>query len=108
MLLIYVKINERLLQHMMLQGIAIAADFSKYPLATSLARIRLKAGFNISGYSATNQIILKAMKKYGLILADISGNLYISGAPDARWKNDDLRKLGQSHGSDFEVVKFNN
>jgi hypothetical protein len=72
------------------------------------ARIRLKAGFNITGYSATNQIILKAMKKYGLILADIGSNLYVSGAPDQRWNNDDLRKLGQLHGSDFEVVKFNN
>jgi hypothetical protein len=72
------------------------------------ARIRLKASFNISGFSATNQIILKAMKKYGLILADIGSNLYVSGAPDQRWNNDDLRKLGQLHGSDFEVVKFNN
>ena len=72
------------------------------------ARIRLKASFNISGYSATNQVILKAMKKYGLILADIGSNLYITGAPDERWNNDDLRKLGQLHGSDFEVVKFNN
>ena len=72
------------------------------------ARIRLKSNFDISGYSATNQIILRAMKKYGLILADIGSNLYISGAPDERWNNDDLRKLGQIHGSDFEVVKFNN
>ncbi len=71
------------------------------------ARIRLKAGFDISGYSATNQIILRAMKKYGLILADIGSNLYITGAPDERWNNDDLRRLGQIHGSDFEVVKFN-
>ena len=72
------------------------------------ARIRLKAGLNISSYSATNQVILKAMKKYGLILADIGSNLYITGAPDQRWNNDDLRKLGQLKGSDFEVVKFNN
>jgi hypothetical protein len=72
------------------------------------ARIRLKEGFDISGYSATNKVILRAMKKYGLILADIGSNLYISGAPDPRWKNDDLRKLGKLHGSDFEVVKFNN
>lgn len=72
------------------------------------ARIRLKAGFDISSYSATNQVILRAMKKYGLILADIGSNLYISGAPDERWNNDDLRKLGQVRGSDFEVVKFNN
>ncbi len=72
------------------------------------ARIRLKASFDISGFSATNQIILRAMKKYGLILADIGSNLYISGAPDELWNNPDLQKLGQVHGSDFEVVKFNN
>lgn len=71
------------------------------------ARIRLKAGVDIGSYSATNQVILRAMKKYGLILADIGSNLYISGAPDERWNNDDLQKLGRLHGSDFEVVKFN-
>ncbi len=71
------------------------------------ARIKLKASFDISGFSLTNQIILRAMKKYGLILADIGSNLYISGAPDERWNNDDLRRLGSLHGSDFEVVKFN-
>jgi hypothetical protein len=48
------------------------------------------------------------MKKYGLILADIGSNLYISGAPDDRWNNSDLQKLGQIKGSDFEVVQFNN
>ena len=48
------------------------------------------------------------MKKYGLILADIGSNLYITGSPDERWNNSDLQKLGQVHGSDFEVVKFNN
>ncbi len=72
------------------------------------ARIRLKANFDISTYSAANKIILQAMKKYGLILADIGSNLYITGAPDERWNNDDLQKLAQVHGSNFEVVKFNN
>jgi hypothetical protein len=72
------------------------------------ARIRLKTNFNISGFSTTNQIILRALKKYGLILADIGSNLYITGAPDERWNNDELHQLGQVHGSDFEVVKFNN
>lgn len=72
------------------------------------ARIRLKAGFDISSFSPRNQVILRAMKKYGLILADIGSNLYISGAPDERWNNDELRQLGQLKGSDFEVVKFNN
>jgi hypothetical protein len=49
----------------------------------------------------------RAMKKYGLILADIGSDLFISGAPDERWNNDDLHQPGQVHGSDFEVVKFN-
>jgi hypothetical protein len=71
------------------------------------AKIRLKANFDISGYSATSQIILKAMKKYGLILADIGSNMYISGAPDDRWDNNDLHKLGAITASNFEVVKFN-
>jgi hypothetical protein len=43
-----------------------------------------------------------------LILADIGSNLYITGAPDERWNNSDLQKLGQVKGSHFEVVKFNN
>ncbi len=79
-------------------------QFSSLPFG---AKIRLKAGFDISGYSTANQVILKAMKKYGLILADIGSNLYLSGAPDERWDNDDLRKLGQVRGADFEVIKFN-
>lgn len=72
------------------------------------ARIRLKSSFNISSFSQHNQVILRAMKKYGLILADIGSNLYISGAPDERWNNDELRQLSQLKGSDFEVVKFSN
>ncbi len=70
------------------------------------ARIRLRQDFDISGFSASNQVILRAMKKYGLILADIGSNLYISGAPDVRWNNDDLRQLGQVKGSDFEAVNL--
>lgn len=72
------------------------------------ARIRLKANYDISGFSPHNQVILQAMKKYGLMLADIGSNMYISGAPDARWDNDELRELLNVKGADFEVVKFNN
>jgi len=61
----------------------------------------------VSGYSANLQIILTAMKKYGIILADIGSNMYISGAPDERWNNDDLQKLGQIAASNFEVIKIN-
>lgn len=71
------------------------------------ARIRLRQSFDISSFSPTNRIILTAMKKYGLILADIGSNLYISGAPDERWNNDDLQQLRQIKGADFEVVQFN-
>ncbi|HUI76151.1 MAG TPA: IPT/TIG domain-containing protein [Candidatus Acidoferrum sp.] len=70
-------------------------------------RLRLKASFDISGYSAANQVILKAMKKYGLILADNGSSMYISGAPDDRWNNDDLHLLGNVTASDFEVVQMN-
>ncbi|HTS45965.1 MAG TPA: hypothetical protein VMH01_16305 [Puia sp.] len=72
------------------------------------ARIRLKASYDISGFTPRQQIILTALKKYGLILADIGSNLYISGAPDDRWDNDELHALGTVTASNFEVVKFNN
>jgi hypothetical protein len=70
-------------------------------------RLRLKANFDISGFSATNQIILNAMKKYGLIMADNGSNMFISGAPDARWSNDDLHNLGSVTNQDFDVVEMN-
>lgn len=72
------------------------------------ARLRLKNNFDISSYPAKVQVILRAMKKYGIILADIGSNLFISGAPDERWNNDELRTLRNIRGSDFEVVRFNN
>ena len=48
-------------------------------------RLRLKASVNVSGYSKTNQIILTALKKYGMIMADNGSSMYISGTPDSRW-----------------------
>jgi hypothetical protein len=71
------------------------------------AKIRLKANFDIRSFPAADQVILNAMKKYGLILADIGSNMYISGAPDPRWNNDELQQLGKVKASDFEVVKSN-
>lgn len=70
------------------------------------SRLRLKASFNISGYSATNQVILTAMKKYGLMLADIGANMFIGGAPDERWDNDDLHNLGNITADNFEVIAY--
>lgn len=68
------------------------------------ARFRLKESFDISGFSATNKIILTAMKRYGIILADNGSAWYISGAPDSRWNNDELRQLKTIAGSNFEAV----
>ena len=67
-------------------------------------RLRLKAGFDISGFSPANQVILRALKKYGMILADNGSAWYISGAPDDRWNNTDLHALGSVLGSNFEAV----
>jgi hypothetical protein len=67
-------------------------------------RFRLKASYDISGFSAANQIILQALKRYGMMIADNGSAWYLSGAPDSRWSDDDLRNLTQITGSDFEVV----
>jgi len=69
-------------------------------------RMRLKANYDISGFSPQVQVILSAMKKYGLIMADNGSSMYISGAPDSRWDNDALHDLGQVPASAFEVVKM--
>jgi hypothetical protein len=69
-------------------------------------RLRLKAEYDISGFSETNRVILNAMKNYGLILADIGSDFYITGAPDERWNNDDLNQLKNLKATDFEVVQM--
>lgn len=69
-------------------------------------RLRLRDDFVTSGFSASNQVILKAMKKYGIILADIGSGFYITGAPDERWDNDDLQELKKVKGTDFVVVEM--
>jgi hypothetical protein len=69
-------------------------------------RIRLKASFDISSYSAANQVILTAMKKYGMILADNGSYFYFQGVPDPRWDDDDLHNLDSIQSSNFEVVQM--
>src|SRR5579864_3611774 len=67
-------------------------------------RFRLKANVDISGFAAPVQVILRALKKYGMILADNGSSWYISGAPDDRWDNDVLHSISSLQGSDFEAV----
>jgi hypothetical protein len=68
------------------------------------ARFRLKASYDISGFSPEMQILLQAMKTYGIILADNGSNWYVTGAPDDRWDNDMLHILDVLTGNDFEAV----
>jgi len=84
-----------------------AANSSNPSAAPMGMRLRLKASYNISGFSPANQVILTALKKYGMIMADNGSSMYISGAPDSRWNNDDLHNLGQVTASAFEVVQMN-
>ncbi len=75
---------------------------TKYPPMGQ--RFRLKANFDISGFSQKNQVILTALKKYGMILADNGASWYLSGVPDERWDNEDLHQLNEVPGSAFEAV----
>lgn len=69
-------------------------------------RLRLKASFNISGFPADDQVILTALKKYGMILADNGSAIFISGVPDDRWNNANLNMLKTITASNFEVVQM--
>jgi hypothetical protein len=67
-------------------------------------RVRLKADFDISSYSASAQVVLKGMKKYGMILADNGSNFYFQGEANAGWTEDDIEPLKDVPASAFEVV----
>ena len=67
-------------------------------------RFRLRADFDIAGFSPEVQVILQALKQYGMFLADNGSAWYLSGVPDERWDNEVLHELDQMQGSDFEAV----
>ncbi len=82
---------------------ATSSDPSAPPMGM---RLRLKSSYDISSFSANMQVILAAMKKYGLILADNGSALYVTGASDSRWGSD-LESLKTVPASAFEVVQIN-
>ena len=67
-------------------------------------RLRLKASFDISAFHRAVAGDPRALKKYGMIVADNGSNWFISGAADPRWNDDDLNQLKTVPGSAFEVV----
>ena len=67
-------------------------------------RVRLKASFDVRSFPPQARAVLVALKRYGMILADNGSSWFVSGVPDPRWSNDQLRTLRRVHGSDLEVV----
>jgi hypothetical protein len=67
-------------------------------------RLRLKASFDVSGYTGQARVVLNALKKYGMIVADNGSNWFITGAADTRWNDVELDQLKVVPGSAFEVV----
>ena len=67
-------------------------------------RLRLKASYDISSFPPQAQIILTALKQYGMIMADNGSSMFVTGDPDNRWSNDDLGTLKQVPASAFEVL----
>jgi hypothetical protein len=82
-----------------------ASDITNPNVPPMGQRFRLKASFDVSGYSAQTRVILTALKVYGLILADNGGDWYLSGAPDPGWDDETLvDELRTVTGDDFEAV----
>ncbi len=67
-------------------------------------RFRLRADYDLSKFPPTAQVILKALKKYGMILADNGSDWFVSGAPDPRWNDEEIATLKRVKGSDFEAI----
>ena len=68
-------------------------------------RVRLKASFDTTGFAPNVRVVLRAMMKYGMLLADNGSGWFFSGAPDSRWNEDELATFSRVPSSAFEVVK---
>lgn len=69
-------------------------------------RVRLRAGYDITGFPKKVQVILRALKTYGMICADNGSDWFISGTHDRRWNDEELSALGRVQGKDLEVVRM--
>jgi hypothetical protein len=82
-----------------------ASDSDDPDLPPMGLRLRLKADYDISGYTGQARVVLEALRVYGMIVADNGTSWFISGASDPRWDDDDLNQLKSVPGSAFEVVE---
>ena len=67
-------------------------------------RLRLRANFPVARYPYQARVVLRALQRYGMIVADNGSDWYITGSPNRRWNNDALHELGEVLGRNFEVV----
>jgi hypothetical protein len=81
-----------------------ASDSDDPDLPAMGQRLRLRASFDLSGFPPQARAVLRALKRYGMILADNGAPWFLGGAPSPGWDNDDLHALGRVDGRDFEVV----
>jgi hypothetical protein len=81
-----------------------ASDSDGPDLPAMGQRLRLRASFDLSGFPPQARAVLRALKRYGMILADNGAPWFLGGAPSPGWDNDDLHALGRVDGRDFEVV----
>jgi hypothetical protein len=82
----------------------LASSSSDPALPPMGLRLRLKGSYPLRGFSGEALVILRALKRYGLIVADNGSPWYITGAPDPRWNDEDLHQLSRVPGSAFEAV----
>jgi hypothetical protein len=68
-------------------------------------RLRLKASYSLGGFSGEALVVLEALKRYGLIVADNGSPWFVTGAPDPRWNDADLEQIKRVPGSEFEAVE---
>jgi hypothetical protein len=81
-----------------------ASDLTDPDLPAMGQRLRLRRDFDVSGFPRQARVVLRALKRYGMILADNGAPWYVSGAPSRGWDNDDLHSLQRVRGRAFEVV----
>jgi hypothetical protein len=81
-----------------------ASPYTSRSLPPMGLRLRLRSNYPTAAFPPQARIILRALKRYGMIVADNGSSWFVSGAPDPSWDNEDLHSLSRLKGSDFRAV----
>ena len=85
-------------------GYALREPYTDPNLPPMGLRFRLKASYDISGFTGQSRVVLEALKKYGMFMADNGSSWMITGAADPRWDDEDLNQIKSVPSSAFEAV----